>query len=112
MSAKIFLCGNGVPIVETRAGEYTLNACAAGIGRRSDKQKIAEAFHLGNVDGVALEFAPDYNASTTVSAAGHRVGQAVRSAVPAYDVLALLTTLMSPTRRNSDSTRSMPAAKA
>jgi putative SOS response-associated peptidase YedK len=31
--------------------------------RRSDKQKIAEAFHLGNVDGLALEFAPDYNAA-------------------------------------------------
>jgi putative SOS response-associated peptidase YedK len=29
--------------------------------RRSDKQKIAEAFHLGNVDGLALELAPDYN---------------------------------------------------
>ena len=31
--------------------------------RRSDKQKIVEAFHLGNVDGLALEFAPDYNAA-------------------------------------------------
>ena len=31
--------------------------------RRSDKQKIAEAFHLGNVDGLAVEFAPDYNAA-------------------------------------------------
>lgn len=29
--------------------------------RRSDKQKIAEAFHLGDVDGLALEIAPDYN---------------------------------------------------
>ena len=29
--------------------------------RRSDKQKITEAFHLGNVDGLALELAPDYN---------------------------------------------------
>lgn len=31
--------------------------------RRSDKQKIAEAFHLGNVDGLAVEFAPDFNAA-------------------------------------------------
>jgi putative SOS response-associated peptidase YedK len=31
--------------------------------RRSDKQKIAEAFQLGSVDGLALEFAPDYNAA-------------------------------------------------
>ena len=31
--------------------------------RRSDKQIIAEAFHLGNVDGLALEVAPDYNAA-------------------------------------------------
>ena len=29
--------------------------------RRSDKQKIAEAFHLGNIDGLALELTPDYN---------------------------------------------------
>src|SRR5215469_6671014 len=29
--------------------------------RRSDKQRIAEAFALGNVDGLALELAPDYN---------------------------------------------------
>ncbi len=31
--------------------------------RRSDKQKIVEAFHLGSVDALALEFAPDYNAA-------------------------------------------------
>jgi putative SOS response-associated peptidase YedK len=31
--------------------------------RRADKQKIAEAFQLGNVDGLALEFTPDYNAA-------------------------------------------------
>jgi putative SOS response-associated peptidase YedK len=31
--------------------------------RRADKQKIAEAFQLGNMDGLALEFAPDYNAA-------------------------------------------------
>jgi len=31
--------------------------------RRSDKQKIAEAFQLGSVDGLALEFAPVYNAA-------------------------------------------------
>jgi putative SOS response-associated peptidase YedK len=31
--------------------------------RRADKQRIAEAFQLGNVDGLALEFAPDYNAA-------------------------------------------------
>jgi len=31
--------------------------------RRSDKQRIAEAFHLGNVDGLSVEFAPDYNAA-------------------------------------------------
>ena len=30
--------------------------------RRSDKQ-IAEAFHLGNINGLAVEFAPDYNAA-------------------------------------------------
>lgn len=29
--------------------------------RRSDKQRIAEAFALGNLDGLALELAPDYN---------------------------------------------------
>jgi putative SOS response-associated peptidase YedK len=29
--------------------------------RRSDKQKIAEAFHLGNIDGLSLELTPDYN---------------------------------------------------
>ena len=29
--------------------------------RRSDKQKIAEAFALGNIDGLALELTPDYN---------------------------------------------------
>ena len=28
---------------------------------RSDKQKIAEAFALGNIDGLVLELAPDYN---------------------------------------------------
>lgn len=31
--------------------------------RRSDKQKIAEAFQLGNIDGLYLELAPDYNAA-------------------------------------------------
>ena len=31
--------------------------------RRADKQRIAEAFQLGNVDGLALEFAPHYNAA-------------------------------------------------
>jgi putative SOS response-associated peptidase YedK len=31
--------------------------------RRSDKQKIAEAFQLGNVDVLGLELAPDYNAA-------------------------------------------------
>ena len=31
--------------------------------RRADKQRISEAFHLGNVDGLALELVPDYNAS-------------------------------------------------
>ena len=31
--------------------------------RRSDKQRIAEAFQLGNVDGLSLELAPDYNAA-------------------------------------------------
>jgi putative SOS response-associated peptidase YedK len=29
--------------------------------RRSDKQRIAEAFALGNVDGLYLELAPNYN---------------------------------------------------
>jgi len=29
--------------------------------RRSDKQRIADAFALGNVDGLAIELAPDYN---------------------------------------------------
>jgi transposase len=29
--------------------------------RRSDKQKIAEAFQFGNIDGLHLELAPDYN---------------------------------------------------
>jgi len=31
--------------------------------RRSDKQRLVEAFHLGNVDGLALDFPPDYNAA-------------------------------------------------
>jgi putative SOS response-associated peptidase YedK len=31
--------------------------------RRSDKQKIAEAFALGKADGLALELTPDYNAA-------------------------------------------------
>jgi putative SOS response-associated peptidase YedK len=31
--------------------------------RRADKQRIAEAFQLGNLDGLALEFEPDYNAA-------------------------------------------------
>ena len=29
--------------------------------RRSEKQRIAEAFGIGNVDGLSLELAPDYN---------------------------------------------------
>jgi len=29
--------------------------------RRSDKQRIAEAFAVGNIDGLALELIPDYN---------------------------------------------------
>jgi len=29
--------------------------------RRSDKQRIAEAFALGHVEGLAIELAPDYN---------------------------------------------------
>ena len=29
--------------------------------RRSDKQRIAEAFAVGNIDGLALELTPDYN---------------------------------------------------
>jgi putative SOS response-associated peptidase YedK len=31
--------------------------------RRSDKQKIAEAFRVGNIDGLYLELAPTYNAA-------------------------------------------------
>jgi putative SOS response-associated peptidase YedK len=31
--------------------------------RRSDKQRIAEAFHLGNLDDLFLELAPTYNAA-------------------------------------------------
>ena len=31
--------------------------------RRADKQRIAEAFHLGNIDGLAVDVLPDYNAS-------------------------------------------------
>jgi putative SOS response-associated peptidase YedK len=31
--------------------------------RRSDKQRIAEAFHLGNLDELFLELAPTYNAA-------------------------------------------------
>ena len=31
--------------------------------RKADKQRIAEAFQLGNVDGLSLEFAPHYNAA-------------------------------------------------
>lgn len=33
--------------------------------RRSDKQHIAEAFALNDVDGLALELAPDYNVAPT-----------------------------------------------
>jgi putative SOS response-associated peptidase YedK len=29
--------------------------------RRADKQKIAEAFALGNVDGLARKLVPDYD---------------------------------------------------
>src|SRR5271170_2457551 len=29
--------------------------------RRSDKQRITDAFALGNVDGLGLELTPDYN---------------------------------------------------
>jgi putative SOS response-associated peptidase YedK len=31
--------------------------------RRSDKQRIAEAFAVGNVDGLAPDLAPTYNAA-------------------------------------------------
>jgi putative SOS response-associated peptidase YedK len=31
--------------------------------RRSDKQRIAEDYAVGNVDGLALELTPDYNVS-------------------------------------------------
>jgi putative SOS response-associated peptidase YedK len=33
--------------------------------RRSDKQRIAEAFHLGNLDELTLEVAPSYNIAPT-----------------------------------------------
>lgn len=33
--------------------------------RRSDKQKIADAFHVGKIDGLVLETAPDYNVAPT-----------------------------------------------
>jgi putative SOS response-associated peptidase YedK len=33
--------------------------------RRSDKQRIAEAFHLGGLDELLLETAPDYNVAPT-----------------------------------------------
>jgi hypothetical protein len=39
---------------------YADNVCGR-YQRRSDKQRIAEAFALGNVDGVTLELTPDYN---------------------------------------------------
>jgi putative SOS response-associated peptidase YedK len=35
--------------------------------RRSDKQRIAEAFALGNVDGLTLELGPDYNVAPTTT---------------------------------------------
>ena len=41
----------------------SVRRCVAATKRRSDKQKIAEAFHLGNVDGLSVEFAPEYNAA-------------------------------------------------
>ena len=31
--------------------------------RGGDKQRIAEAFNLGNVDGLAVDVPPDYNAA-------------------------------------------------
>jgi len=39
----------------------SVRRCVAATKRRSDKQKIAEAFALGNVDGLALDLTPDYN---------------------------------------------------
>ena len=31
--------------------------------RRADKQRVAEAFQLGNIDGLAIDVPPDYNAA-------------------------------------------------
>ena len=39
--------------------------CAVAIKDEVDKQKIAEAFQLGNVDGLSLELGPDYNAPSS-----------------------------------------------
>lgn len=44
--------------------------------RRADKQRIAEAFHLGNIDGLALELAPDYNTSEK-NIAAHLFGSGI-----------------------------------
>jgi putative SOS response-associated peptidase YedK len=35
--------------------------------RRSDKQRIAEAFQLGNMDTLTLELAPSYNIAPTTN---------------------------------------------
>jgi putative SOS response-associated peptidase YedK len=40
--------------------------------RRSDKQRIAEAFHPGNLDEVVLELAPDYNVAIYHEASDRR----------------------------------------
>jgi hypothetical protein len=42
--------------------------------RRSDKQKIAEAFQLSNVDGLHLELASDLQRRPSNDAAYNRLG--------------------------------------
>jgi hypothetical protein len=55
-----------------RISKDTLKAMCARYQRHSDKQKIAEAFQLGNIDGLCPELAP-----ATVFAPGIRFTERV-----------------------------------
>jgi hypothetical protein len=43
--------------------------------RQVDNQRIAEAFHLGNLDELTLEVAPSYNIAPTTRQHSHEVGR-------------------------------------
>lgn len=67
--------------------------------RRSDKQKIAEAFALGNVDGLALELVPDYNVAPQTMQPVYPMGQGLRDAHATHDVLAIPPSLCYPPQK-------------